>query len=161
MTDRTIRYQVGNEHNPTNPFGRSELVIHPDGTALLNQHSRPPRAGQAGPVRAWTGRIDPVAVERLLAELARANFPAVPPERSLLPDSTVRRLTIDTDGTSASAYLSWHQTSSLPGYAEAFDIIDGVIRQLSQDTVKNPTKQLQIVHRIRRVPARKIVGRPL
>jgi len=42
--------------------------------------------------------------------------------------------------------VAWHQTPSLPGYAEAFDVIDAVIRQLSQDSVKYPTKQQRIVH---------------
>jgi hypothetical protein len=31
--------------------------------------------------------------------------------------------------------VNWHQNPPLPGYAEAFDVIDGVIRQLSQNTV--------------------------
>ena len=66
----------------------------------------------------------------------------------LPPDSTIRTLTIEADGTSAQVLVSWHRTPSLPGYAEAFDIIDGVIRQLSQDTVEYPTKQRQIVHNV-------------
>jgi hypothetical protein len=35
---------------------------------------------------------------------------------------------------------------SLPGYAEAFDLIDAVIRQLSQGTVTYPSKRGQVVH---------------
>ena len=38
MTWPTIRYRVGNEHNPADPWGRSELVIHPDGSARLDHH---------------------------------------------------------------------------------------------------------------------------
>jgi hypothetical protein len=146
MTARTIRYRVGNEHSPTDPRGRIELVIHPDGTARLDHYfSRP---GPVGPAGTWTGRIAPVALEQLWAELGRVGFPAIPAERTLPPDSTVRSLTIGADGISAQVFLSWHRTPSLPGYAEAFDIIDGVIRQLSQDTVKYPTKQPQIVYDI-------------
>jgi hypothetical protein len=152
---RTIRYQIGNEHNPTNPWGRSELVIHPDGTARLDHFSRPGPAGSAGPARrTWTGRVDPVALEQLRALLTQAGFPAIPAEPSLPPDSTLRSLTIaEADGTSGHLNLSWHRTPSLPAYAGAFDIIDGVIRQLSRDTVKYPTNQPQIVRDIAAAPA--------
>ncbi len=50
MAARTIRYRVGNEHSPTDPWGRSELVIHPDGTARLDHFfSRPRAQGQREP----------------------------------------------------------------------------------------------------------------
>jgi hypothetical protein len=149
VTDRTIRYQVGNEHSPTDRLGRSELVIHPDGTARLDQFfarpgtpATPGTPDTPGVTGAWTGRIDPAALDRLRAELARAGS----------PDSTVRSLTIESGGDSVSAFVAWHQTSSLPGYAEAFDIIDGVIRQLSRDAVKYPTNQHQIVSDIAALP---------
>jgi hypothetical protein len=152
MPDRTIRYRVGNEHNPTDPWGRSELVIHPDGTARLDHFFS--RGGPAGPAGTWTGRVDPAALAQFWTHLSRAGFPAVPAARPLPPDSAVRTLTVEADETGGSAGggehadVSWHQTPSLPGYAEAFDLIDAVIRQLSQDTVRYPTKQPQIVHDI-------------
>jgi hypothetical protein len=143
MADRTIYYRVGNEHSPTDPWGRSELVIRPDGTARLDHFFSRPRS--PGPARrSWTGQVTPAALEQLWAQLAQAGFPAPPAEQPLPPDSTIRTLEIEADGTSAQVFLSWHRTASLPGYAEAFDIIDGVIRQLSQDTVEYPTKQPQI-----------------
>jgi hypothetical protein len=145
LAGRTIHYRVGNEHSPTDPWGRSELVIHPDGTARLDHFFSRPRA--PGPAsRSWTGQVTPAALEQLWAQLAQAGFPAPPAGQPLPPDSTIRTLVIEADGTSAEVLLSWHRTPSLPGYAEAFDIIDGVIRQLSQDTVEYPTKQPQIVH---------------
>jgi hypothetical protein len=36
----------------------------------------------------------------------------------------------------------------MPGYAEAFDLLDAVIRQLSGDTVRYPTTRGQIVYGI-------------
>jgi hypothetical protein len=30
MTGRTLRYSVGNENNPADPWGRSELVLQAD-----------------------------------------------------------------------------------------------------------------------------------
>ena len=159
MAARTIRYRVGNEHSPTDPWGRSELVIHPDGTARLDHffsrpaRPAPSRPGPAGPTGSWTGRVDPAALETLWSELARAGFPNVPPSQPRPPDSTIRTLAVETDGGSSEcAYLNWHQTPPLPGYAQAFDVIDGVIRQLSQDTVKYPTKQHRIVDDIEACP---------
>jgi hypothetical protein len=146
VAGRTIRYRVGNEHSPTDPWGRSELVIRPDGTARMDHFfSRP---CPAGPTGTWTGRIDPDALSQLWADLSRAGFPNVPPARPLPPDSTIRTLTVEADGGSEHVYLSWHQTGSMPGYSEAFDLIDAVIRQLSLDAVKYPAKQPQIVHDI-------------
>lgn len=149
MPGRTIRYRVGNEHSPTDPWGRSELVIHPDGTARLDHFfSRP---GPAGPAGTWTGRVDPAALAQLRSHLARAGFPAVPAAGPLPPDSTIRTLTVEASGAGDEpehAHVSWHQAPSLPGYAEAFDLIDAVIRQLSQDAVRYPAKQPQIVRDI-------------
>ncbi len=140
MAARIIRYTVGNENNPADPWGRSELVIHANGSARLDHHfSRRKNAG------AWTGQVDAAALEALWAALDQASFPSVPTGPALIPDSTVRYLTVEAGGSARQALISWHQTSSLPGYAEAFDIIDGVIRQLSGAAVSYQTSQASIV----------------
>lgn len=137
---RIIRYKVGNEHNPADPFGRSELVIHSDGSARLDHHfSRRANAGT------WTGQVDAAALENLWAALDLAGFPQVPAMPSVPPDTTIRYLTVEADGAAQQAIVGRHQTPSLPGYAEAFDIIDGVIRQLSGAEVGYPTRQATIV----------------
>jgi hypothetical protein len=169
MASFTVRYSVGNEHNPGDPWGRSELVIHADGSARLDHHfsrGREPRA--------WTGQVDPAALGELLAALRRAGFPAVPPMPALPPGATLRRLALEANGTAGraadgtangaaadsaaadsaaagvpqQALVSWHHAPSMPGYAEAFDLLDAVIRQLSADAVRYPTKRGQIVHGI-------------
>ena len=38
MTPRALRYSVGNENSPTDPWGRSELVIQPGGRTRLDHH---------------------------------------------------------------------------------------------------------------------------
>jgi hypothetical protein len=140
MAGQTIRYTVGNEHNPADPWGRSELVIHPDGSARLDHHfSRRRDTGT------WTGHVDAVALGALWAALDRAGFPDAPEMPHLPPDSTVRYLTVEADGAARRASIGWHQTPSLPGYAAAFDIIDGVIRQLSGAAVSYPSGQAAIV----------------
>jgi hypothetical protein len=136
----TIRYSVGNEHNPADPWGRSELVIRADGSARLDHHF-----SRGGEPRAWAGHVDATALVELVAALDRAGFPAVPPAPPLPPDSALRQLTVETDGAAQRAMVSWHGAPSLPGYAEAFDLIDAVIRQLSGDAVRYPAKPRPVV----------------
>jgi hypothetical protein len=146
MTMRKIRYSVGNENNPSDPFGRSELVIEPDGAASLEHHfSRVRRVG------GWTGRVDAGALDIVWTGLSQAGFPAAP-NSPFLPGSSLRRLTVETDGVAQQTIVDWHGAAKLAGYAEAFDVLDGVIRQLSGDSVKYPTKQSQIVTDIAAVP---------
>lgn len=139
MSAGTLRYRVGNENNPGDPWGRSELVISPGGSARLDHHFS--RRRETG---AWTGQVDAAALDALWAALDRAGFPAVP-ALPLVAGATLRRLVVDADGTQREAIVDWHQAPSLPGYAEAFDLLDGVIRQLSGGAVRYPTKQPPIV----------------
>ncbi len=144
MTARTIRYRTGNEHNPSDPFGRSELVLHADGTARLDHYFS--RRRQTG---AWTGQVDAAAVAALLAALREAGFPAPPgPGGALPPGATLRTIIVEAGGVSQEASLAWHQAPAHPGYAVAFDILDGVIRQLSGGAVPYPSAQRAIVSRI-------------
>ena len=139
MTARTVRYTVGNEHNPGDPFGRSELVIRPDGSARVDHHF-----AHGGGVGAWTGRVDAAALDALWAALATAGFPAEP-GGNFVAGATIRRLTVEVDGVPQRAMIDWHRAPKLPGYAEAFDVLDSVIRQLSGDRVQYPSKQAPIV----------------
>src|SRR5436305_470927 len=139
MTRGGLSYSVGNEHSPVDPFGRSELALTPEGGARLDQYTRG-RGHQA-----WTGRVDGEALDRLWAALDRAGFPQVPPLR-LVPDATLRILTAERNGVRASASLDYHAAARLPGYDEAFDILDSIIRQLSENTVPLPAQQPTIVH---------------
>jgi hypothetical protein len=139
MPGGTVSYSVGNEHNPGNPWGRSELVITPDGRARLDHFfSRQPGGC------AWTGQVDEAALAALWAALDRAGFPEVPAFRPVA-DATLRALTVRIGNTERTALVDWHQTPSLPGYAEAFDVLDGVIRQLSGGSVPYPSAQPPIV----------------
>jgi hypothetical protein len=142
-----IRYSVGNEHAPGDPWGRSELVIRADRGARLDHYfsrGREPRA--------WTGQVDAAVPGELLAALDRAGFPAVPSAGPLPPGAGLRRLTVEADGIERQALVSWHQAPSLPGYAEAFDLLDAVIRQLSGGAVPYPAKRGPVVHGATAVP---------
>jgi hypothetical protein len=142
VTVRLLRYSVGNENDPGDPWGRSELVIQPDGTARLEHHFSRLRTASA-----WTGHIDATALEALWTALDHAWRPADPTSPPVA-GATLRKLTVEVDGTSRQAVIDSHTTSSLPGYTEAFDMLDGIIRQLSGDTVTYPTTQPAIVRDI-------------
>ena len=144
---RQVHYSVGNESNPGDPWGRSELVVAGDGAAHLEHHF-----SRARTVGAWSGRVDPAALDQLWQALEVASFPAAP-TTPFVPGSSLRRLTVTIDGVPAQAILDWHTTSTMPGYAEAFDLLDGIVRQLSGDAVPYPTTQPPIVHDVAAVPA--------
>ena len=146
MTGGVLHYSVGNEHNPGNPFGRSDLRLDPDGTVRVDHVS-----SRSHTVGAWTGRVEATAVDALWTSLTRAGFPNTP-SAALMPGATLRRLTVESDGTAQVAVLDWHKASSLPGYAEVFDALDGIIRQVSNETVPYPTSRPALVYDITAVP---------
>jgi hypothetical protein len=88
-------------------------------------------------------------VAALLAALGEAGFPAPPgPGGALVPDATVRTLTVEAAGITQEISLTRDETRAQPGYGVAFDILDGVIRQLSGDAVPYKSAQPQIVSAI-------------
>src|SRR5262245_658 len=118
-----IAYSVGSERNPGDPFGRSELVIEPNGDARLEQHTR---SGHA----AWTGRVLVSALDKLWSALEEAAFPAMPKHR-VPAGSAIRKLTIGTEPARA-VYIAYHASDTMPGYRDVFWILDSIIRQLSE-----------------------------
>jgi len=137
MVRGRVEYSVGNEHNPTDPFGRSELAIATDGTARLDHYA----AG--GAHRAWSGRVAADALDRMWAGLERARFPEAPDE-DLPAGASLRTLRVG----NASAVLEWHATAKLAGYSDAFDVLDAIVRQLSGDTVQATPPRPAIVRDI-------------
>ena len=123
-----IAYSVGSESNPGDPFGRSQLVIEADGQARLDQHTR---SGHT----AWTGRVTAPALDQLWRALEEAAFPAMPDHR-VPPGSALRALKIGIEPAAKSVYIAWHASGTMPGYRDAFWILDSIIRQLSEDSVK-------------------------
>ena len=124
LTD-AIRYGVGNEHNPTDPFGRVELTIAPDGRAALEHVSRRGR-------RTWSATVRPAALARLVAVIASSGFPDVPLDGPVRPDTTLRRLSVG----SVSALVVLRPEVS-PAYAEAFALLDAIAEEISDGTISN------------------------
>jgi hypothetical protein len=125
MTPRTLRYSAGNEHSPTDPWGRSELVIQPDGRARLDHHYSRERG-----TRVWVGQVGAGTLAALWDALAAAGFPAAP-RPPLVPDATVCQLTATAGELSEQVVMDRGAARSLPGYGEALAILDNVIGQLS------------------------------
>lgn len=130
MTSARLSYRFGNENNPCNPFGRAELVIEPDGAARLDHY------GLGGAHRSWSGQVATGVLDRIQAALERGGFPNVPPH-PLPPDSTMRNLDIGAGESKRSMMIEWHAAAKVPDYAEAFGMLDAIIRQLSEDTLQH------------------------
>jgi hypothetical protein len=139
-----IYYSVGSERNPGDPFGRSRLVIQVDGSARLDQYTR---AGST----TWTGTVAASALDKLWGALEEAAFPDMPPH-PIPAGSAIRGLNVGgPDGKSVG--IAYHAAGTMPGYHNAFYILDTVIRQISEDTVKCvPESGESIVTSIVRVP---------
>jgi len=129
MTARVLQYSAGNEHNPANPWGRSELSVRGNGRAVLEQHhSRRPGTST------WAGQVDQQGLSALWAALEEAGFPSPPAAAAVPPDSVIRQLTVEEDGGADSVLLA----GSVPGYAAVVGLLDGLIYRLSEGTVGRP-----------------------
>jgi len=118
-----IGYSVGNEHSPTGPFGRVELVIAPGGAVRLEHITG---AGR----RAWIAAIRPEALAHLRASIARSPFPEVPMEVPV-PDAEVRTLTIDDVTASV-----WPGAARQPVYAAIFTVLDAIAGEVSGGAIR-------------------------
>jgi hypothetical protein len=139
-----LTYSVGNEHNPADPFGRSEVTIEPDGGARLDRF-------RFGEHRAWTGRVALAALERLWSALDRAGFPVVV-DGPLPPDATICTLATGDGPTRRVARLAWREARGMPGYGQAITLLDDIVRELDGDAAgTGPVARRSIVGEARRV----------
>lgn len=129
MTRGRLTYTVGNEKNPSNPFGRSVLAIEVAGAARLDHHTRD------GGHTAFAGTVVPGALDRIWAGLDKAKFPNAPTQ-VMTVGSTIRILAVEVGGKKDTAHIEWHAATQFAGYAEAFLLLDQLIRQLSGNTVE-------------------------
>lgn len=122
-----VTYSVGSENDPGDPFGRSELAIESDGTAKLDHHKR------GGATQSFSGTAPPAEIDRLFAALERAGFPNVTPH-PIPGGSTMRKLAVG--GKATALPIEYYAAKKLPGYDEAFAVLEALIGTLSGGTVR-------------------------
>lgn len=137
MEPAQLHYSIGNEHDPSDPFGRCDLVIETDGLAQLDQV-------QPDGEHHWSGRVTPEARGRLFTALERGGFPAVPPY-PWVSGAALRRITIGAGSDRQAAMVEYHVGRCLPGYAEAFAVIDAILHQLSAGAVETAAASTSVV----------------
>jgi hypothetical protein len=123
-----LEYNAGLENAPGDPFGRTELVIESDGRArLVHKH--------VGAVRTWTARVDRDPLQTLWVALERGGFPVIP-HHDVPGGSAMRTLIAHVGGDLQGGNVAWNAARDLAGFSEAFPILDAIVRQISEDTVK-------------------------
>ena len=129
MADLPLRleYNAGFENAPGDPFGRTELVVEANGSAkLVHKH--------VGLARTWTGQVDVATLQAAWDALVRGGFPEIP-DHPLPGGSAIRHLVAHyAGGKVRSGNIAWH--AKLPGFVDAFPILDSIVRQLSEDSVQ-------------------------
>lgn len=130
-----IDYTIGNEHDPGDPFGRIALHIDLDGSAKLELHSR--TGGGA-----WAGQVAEPVLERFMAALDEAGFPAVP-QHAVIPGSAMRRLTLEMEGEVEGVLMPESLGNELDGYKDAFAILDSLAVQLSSGAYRGAKDTLE------------------
>jgi hypothetical protein len=126
-TSVPITYVSGNEHDPGDPFGRCDLRVAADGSAELAVH-------RFGTARTWRGRVGAGTVAAVAAHLEAAGFPAQP-EHDVPGGSSLRSLTVGEGKEAKAVLLAFHAAEAMPGYGEAFALLDAVIVALTGGSV--------------------------
>ncbi|MCB9741704.1 MAG: hypothetical protein H6741_02250 [Alphaproteobacteria bacterium] len=90
---------AGHPNAPDDPFGQEVLSLRPDGSMLLQWHQRGVKA-------AWSARVPPELVARVLEATAEGDFPAFP--MMMLPPGAggSRTLRVRAGGQQAEAILA-------------------------------------------------------
>lgn len=118
-----VRYQVGNEHSPTDHSGRFILDLDADGGLRVEHRS------WEGPVRAWTAVTGPSLRYKLGRALGATGFPAPPDLPMPVPDMRIRQLAVS-GGPDGSVTVP-EPVTQLPAWGELFGLLDGLLVQLS------------------------------
>ena len=122
---RRVWSTIGNEHNPTDPFGRIVLTIDEDDHGRVEHFP-----GYGGGGGTWTGDVPPGFVDELRAELDRGGDPDAL-RQPIPPDGTIRQIEIVTDDVPRSWMFYDGFARKLDGYKEACALLDGLAHRLS------------------------------
>ena len=138
-----IEHAIGNPHSPTNPFGRSLLVIEPGGRARLEHRTATGHFGVHSVFH--DASVEESLIAQLLGALAAAGFPAYEnSSRAAVPDATFGLIRVTRVGmfhtikhwlrlaAPQEVTLQWHEADKLPGYREAKQILDAIVARLKE-----------------------------
>jgi hypothetical protein len=120
-------YQSGNEHNPGDAIGLVVLTIEGDGGVRIDNRAR------GGLIEAhFQGTTDRSVIERILGHLREGGYPEVP--RHAIPAGSALRTISIQSGTEESHCFptAWHGVDALPGYREAYQLLDSIVTEVSR-----------------------------
>jgi hypothetical protein len=143
--DWQLSCDIGLEHSPTNPWGKTVLVVAGDGALSLDQRM------SGGYRSAWSGRIDEELVRALRDHLAAARFPSGG-QRVYAPDASIVRLELRERGARRSVELDYYTAEETPGYRELLGALEAIATQLSGGRIRRGVLELPpVVRDIQRI----------
>lgn len=124
VDERDVAYISGSEHDPGDSRGEDWLTVRPDDTFGLENRFR-------GALRTWRGTLAAGSHAELVGLLEAAGFPEVP--RHPVPGGSAMR---EVHHGGKAALVAWHAAGDLPGYAELFAVLDGIVRTAADARVE-------------------------
>ncbi|EYF08114.1 hypothetical protein [Chondromyces apiculatus] len=140
-----LTYDVGSERSPVDPFGRTLLVLTGTGSAELTVRSARRSPG------AWQGHLDLSVLARVLGALHRAGFPSTVSSQVFVPDATIGRIQLEQGEIQAHVSLDRYRAEKMPGYGEAYAVLDALAFLLSGGTTAPPRPDLPLPQAITHV----------
>lgn len=124
-------YTFGDAYDPGNRHGSVVLQLFGDGRALLDN------AFGGAFTKSWEGLVERPTLERILAQLDGASFPRVA-DHPIPIGSTLRVILIQSGAEEMhNAPIAWAAGAEMPGYREAFAILDSLAAELSGGAIRN------------------------
>lgn len=124
-------YTFGDAYDPGNRHGSVVLQLFGDGRALLDN------AFGGAFTKSWEGLVERPTLERVIAQLDGASFPRVA-DHPIPIGSTLRVILIQSGAEEMhNAPIAWAAGAEMPGYREAFAILDSLVAELSGGAIRN------------------------
>lgn len=124
-------YESGNEHDGFDRLGLVVLELASHGAARV-------RNRQDGGLieRTWETTVEPALVEQVLASLTAGGFPAVP-DHEIAAGARLREIAVErAGGTLSTPPIEWDLALGMPGYGDAFRLLDSLVFEASQGTLR-------------------------
>jgi hypothetical protein len=147
-----LAYTFGDAYNPGNRHGSVVVQLFGDGRVLLDN------AFGGAFTKSWEGVIERTTIERILAHLDAAGFPRVE-NHSIAPGSSLRVILVQSgDAEMHNPPIAWSAAAAMKGYADAFQILDGLCAELSEGAIRTVKLVEKGLVRRAETPSRPAVG---